>query len=69
MNELTPVQLKALSDFANTIAAAWFSAGVISPVFTKPKSILELLIFVLVGLLMTWAALRWSLFLIKDLND
>ena len=68
MDELKPAQLKALSDFANTIAAAWFSAGVISPVFTKPRLLVELLVFVLVGLLMTWATLRWSLFLIKDLN-
>jgi len=37
MKNLKPSQLKALSDFLNTIAAAWFSAGVISPLFIKPE--------------------------------
>jgi len=38
VEKLNPAQLKSLSEFANTVAAAWFTAGVISPFFTKPKS-------------------------------
>jgi len=66
VNELSVNQRKALSDFANTIAAAWFTAGIISPLFTKPKSPAELLTFVILGISMTWAALRWSLILVED---
>lgn len=68
MGELKPAQRKALSEFANTVAAAWFSAGVISPFFTKPKSLIDLLSFILVGLTMTWATLRWSLSLVKEIK-
>ncbi len=66
MKRLSVNQRKALSDFANTVAAAWFTAGVISPFFTKPKSLIELLSFVFVALLMTWATLKWSLDLVGD---
>lgn len=68
MENLNPTQLKSLSEFANTIAAAWFTAGVISPFFTKPKTFFEVIIFVAVGLLMAGATLRWSLSLLKGAN-
>ena len=68
MKELSSAQLKSLSEFANTVAAAWFTAGVISPVFTKPKSLLELITFLLVSLLMTAATLRWSLFILEGVK-
>ena len=35
MKPLKPSQLKGLSEFLNTIAAAWFTAGVISQFFIK----------------------------------
>ncbi|PJE67453.1 hypothetical protein COU95_02405 [Candidatus Shapirobacteria bacterium CG10_big_fil_rev_8_21_14_0_10_40_9] len=66
MRELNQGQLKALSEFANMIAAAWFSAGVISPFFTKPESFSEVLKFLSVGLVMAWATLSWSLTLLKE---
>ncbi len=68
MKELTEPQLKALSDFANTVAAAWFSAGVISPFFIKPPSAMEALVFPSVGLVMTWLTLSFSLSLIKEIK-
>jgi len=68
MKGLSSVQLKALSDFSNTVAAAWFTAGIISPVFTKPKSLVELITFLLVSLLMTGATLRWSLFILEGVK-
>lgn len=37
--KLRSVQRKALSDFLNTIAAAWFTAGVISPLFIQTENI------------------------------
>lgn len=68
MEQLKPAQLKALSDFANMVAAAWFSAGVISPFFAKPESMLDALRFPIVGLFMTWISLSWSLTLVKDIK-
>jgi hypothetical protein len=69
VKSLNPAQLKSLADFSNTVAAAWFTAGVISPVFTKPKSFLELMTLLSVSLLMTWATLRWSLFLLDGVKE
>ena len=68
MRKLKLAQLKALSDFFNMIAAAWFSAGVISPFFTKPKPIIELAVFIAVGLLMSWMTMSWSLFLVEGIE-
>lgn len=68
MARLSSIQLKSLSEFGNTVAAAWFTAGVISPIFTKPKSLPELATFLLVSLLMTWATLRWSLHLLEGVK-
>ena len=68
MENLNSAQLKSLSEFANTIAAAWFTAGIISPFFTRPKTLLEVLTFVVVGLLMAGVTLRWSLSLLKGVN-
>ncbi len=68
MKRLSPVQLKSLSEFANTVAAAWFTAGVIAPVFTRPKSIGDLLTFLLIGVLMTAVVLYWSLFLLEGVK-
>ncbi len=65
VKKLSSSQLKGLSEFANKIAAAWFTAGIISPFFTRPKSFLELALYVGVGLLMTLATLRWSLALLE----
>jgi hypothetical protein len=61
-------QLKALSDFANMLAAAWFTAGIISPFFTKPISLLESTAFAALGILMTTITLRWSLSLLKGVD-
>ncbi len=68
MKRLRPAQLKALSDFASKVAAAWFSAGVISPFFAKRRSLGEVLVFPLVGLMMSGVTLIWSLFLVKAIK-
>ena len=69
METLNSAQLKALSDFANTVAAAWFTAGVISPFFVKPESLIQLFAFPIIGILMTWVTLSWSISLLKEKND
>lgn len=69
VKKLKPIQLKGLSEFANKIAAAWFTAGIISPFFTKPESLFAVLRFLLVGLLMTGATLLWSLSLLDGVKS
>jgi hypothetical protein len=43
MSNLKEGQLKGLSDFLNMVAAAWFSAGVVSPLFANTESIIKTL--------------------------
>ena len=68
MQRLKPAQLKALSDFANTVAAAWFTAGIISPFFVRPESSIKLFMFPVIGLVMTGGTLVWSLSLVKEIK-
>ena len=68
MEKLTRSQLKSLSEFANAVAAAWFSAGVIAPFFTRSKTIFEALIFPLAGLLATSITLILSLKIIRNIE-
>jgi hypothetical protein len=65
MKKLRPSQLKALSEFLNTIAAAWFSAGVISPLFIKPENLIKALILAGIAIVMTIFLLAWSLSLLR----
>lgn len=42
---------KVYSEFFTNLAVAWFSAGVISPFFTRPKSIEEIVLLTVSGVL------------------
>ena len=68
MLDLTPSQYKALSEFLNTIAAAWFTAGVISPFFIKPESLISAVILGLIAMMFTLSCLGWSLFLVRRIK-
>jgi hypothetical protein len=48
---------QVLSEFFTNLAVAWFSAGVISPFFIKPKPI-DFLIFSAIGILNTMFSLQ-----------
>lgn len=50
VRRLNNSQLSRLSEILENIAVAWFSAGVISPLFLKPSNLGEFLIFLLSGL-------------------
>ncbi|MBI5619465.1 hypothetical protein HY950_00705 [Candidatus Gottesmanbacteria bacterium] len=65
MKRLSWDQRKSLSEFSNTVAAAWFTAGVISPLFTKAKSLEEVAVFLFSGLFMTGVMLRLSLLFLE----
>jgi hypothetical protein len=61
VKELTEAQLKLICDFLNMTAAAWFSAGIITPFFTLKNSS-EKITFSLAGI--TAAFLFFSVALI-----
>lgn len=65
MKRFTWDQRKSLSEFANMVAAAWFTAGVITPFFTKPKTTIELLFLFVSGIVMTSVMLYFSLFFLE----
>ncbi len=65
MKNLKPSQFKALSEFCNTIAAAWFSAGVISPFFIKSENLLSAIILGLAAILISVLFLGLSLYLVR----
>ena len=68
MKNLTLSQLKVLSEFFNTIAAAWFSAGVISPFFIKPESVTKTIAFGTVAIILSIMLLILSLRLVKRIK-
>lgn len=61
MVNLTASQLKTLSEFFNTIAATWFSAGVISPFFIKSEDFIKTIALGLVAIGLSLALLSLSL--------
>ena len=65
---MTVTQFKSLSEFFNKIAAAWFTAGVISQFFIRPKDITEFLIFAIIALGMSIFSLSLSVRLVKGVN-
>ena len=60
-DRLSRDQRKALSQFAGTLAAAWFTAGFIAPVFTKLSSLNEIYPSMIFGIMMTSLSLWLSL--------
>lgn len=65
MQNLTASQLKALSEFLNTIAAAWFTAGVISPFFLKPEDFSRALILGFAAVALAATFLSFSLSIVR----
>lgn len=67
MQRLKPIQIRGLSEFLNTVAAAWFSAGAISPLFISEK--FERVIFLsFLEIFMLFLFLGVSLYLLKKLK-
>ncbi|OIP03418.1 hypothetical protein AUK18_02075 [Candidatus Beckwithbacteria bacterium CG2_30_44_31] len=62
--KLRSAQKNKLSDFSNMIAAAWFTAGVIAPIFTKVDNLSKLLLLTIIALLITTGLVYWSLTLV-----
>lgn len=61
-------QLKALSDFLNTLAAAWFTGGIIAPFFSR-ASLLDKSLFFIPGFVFSNVFLFFSLTLMRGLKN
>lgn len=68
MKNLTPNQLKSLSEFLNTLAATWFSAGVISPFFIKSEDIIKTVALGLTAIGLSLGLLSLSLSTIRKVK-
>lgn len=68
MKNLSLGQLRSLSDFFNTMAVAWFTAGIISPFFFKPGNFTEFILLASIALGMTVTSLSLSLHLAKGVK-
>jgi hypothetical protein len=69
MKKLSSGQLRAGSEIAGNIAVAWFSAGVISPLFIRPKDIPELSVLLGIGLVMAGLFTGSSLYLVRGIKS
>lgn len=58
-------QRKAIADFLTTVAAAWFSAGVITPFFNKTASATDVVAFLFIGLVMSSTALLVTMMILE----
>ena len=69
MGNLKDGQIKGLSDFLNTVAAAWFSAGVISPLFANTESVMKILFLSGIEISMALSFLSLSLLLLRGVRS
>lgn len=65
MSELTS-EGKIYSEFFTNLAVAWFSGGIITPLITKPKSPIDLLLIPVLGVLGTFFSLRAASLFAKE---
>lgn len=68
MRNLKDGQIKGLSDFLNTVAAAWFSAGAISPLFIKTEVIGKTILISGIEIVMALFFLSISLLLLREVK-
>ena len=62
-------QLKGLSEFMNTVAAAWFSTGIISPFFIRIEDITRVAILAMFSLTSAGIFLLISIRLLKGVKS
>lgn len=60
-------QFLTLSNFFETLAAGWFSAGIIAPYFTY-ASINERIVYSFIGLMFAYMFLTFSLFFSREVD-
>jgi len=67
--ELSVEQIKRASEIFGNIAVAWFTAGVVSPIFLGVKSFLRLLLLSFSGIAIAGFFALISLMLVKDIKQ
>lgn len=68
MRKFSVGQRKVASEILGNIAVAWFTAGVISPFFTKPQELFDFLFAFVVSLVMVGLFSKIALDLVRDIN-
>lgn len=66
--KLSTIQRERISEVFGNISVAWFSAGVISPIFFPPQTIFDFLYTFVVSLLLSVVFLVLSLLIIKGVK-
>jgi hypothetical protein len=66
--KLNAIQHKGLSEFLNTVAAAWFSAGAISPLFINSEDISKIIFLSGIEIFMALLFLIVSLLLLRKVE-
>jgi hypothetical protein len=69
MRKLSIGQLRVLSNFFNTIAAAWFTGGVVTPFFVKPAVLIEKVILSSVGIFFAFVFLSSALIIVRRVES
>ena len=59
-------QLKTISEFSNMVAVAWFTGGIVSPIFADPSQVKS---FVVLAMFETLLFLSGSVYLVKEYNN
>ena len=65
MHRLSWDQRKSLSDVANMMAVAWFTAGVIAPIFAPPQTPEYMIAYIIQGCIMTVIMMIISLMILQ----
>lgn len=65
MVQPNPHQLKIIADFANYIAVAWFTGGVVTPILSQPNSLASHIGTTVGSMIMTLIFLTFSLAVAK----
>lgn len=69
MNQLSVGQRKVAAEIIGNIAVAWFTAGIISPFFIKPKILFEFFRSLVIVLIMSIFFAYGSLSLVKKVKQ
>lgn len=67
MTRYSPTQYHTIADYFSTLAAGWFSGGVIAPFFARVLP-LERLFFFLIGFILSYFFLRLSLTFAREVD-
>ncbi|OGC15986.1 hypothetical protein A3J90_05925 [candidate division WOR-1 bacterium RIFOXYC2_FULL_37_10] len=69
MKKFSNKQLDRISEIAGNIAVAWFSAGVISPLFIHSQSLLNFIFTFGMSIIMAISSFTVSLVLLEETNN